>query len=61
MGFSQVVVIVVSIIFLLFAANRHSQLCNAKINFWIALTAVCLHLATLAFGGFFDGAFNFVF
>lgn len=59
MGFAQVAILLVAVVVLCIAANQHGKERRGKVNFWITLTTVCVCVATLAFGGFFNGAFNF--
>lgn len=60
MGFAQISIILLYVVALCFAANQHGKARKGNVNFWITLTVVCANVATLAFGGFFTNAFNFV-
>lgn len=59
MGFTQVTILLLSVAALCFSANQHGKPRKGNVSFWITLTAVVFNGVILAFGGFFDGAFNF--
>lgn len=58
-GVAKLVIIIFYFAVLLMASNQHGKAWRGNVNFWVVLTIVAANLVTLAFGGFFDGFFNF--
>lgn len=59
MGLAQLAIILFDIYILCVASRHHGGKMSMRVNFWVILAYVVLGLAVLAFGGFFNGAFNF--
>lgn len=59
MGFAQVIILLASVAVLCMDANQHGNERKGEVNFWITLLFICLNIAALSFGGFFEGALNF--
>jgi hypothetical protein len=49
----QIIVLAMSGLGLLIAANRHERPRTGKDNFWVSFIATCISLGLLYWGGFF--------